>query len=310
MAAGGPINGSGFYGKNALKSNPAATIIVPTVVQMASDTLQMFSGLTCLYNKNWFNRQDMVSLPLAFFYIKDIEEVLSLELSTKRIMIYDPQLATEDATAAALASKLRPGVQEVVADNSVIKPKTYQLQIVLPFKLGAGLLTRQFNDLTSMFDAFGEIFSGKTTIQPYFAAAQGAISLGNTALTAMAKLPGGSSSATYINKNSLEAMFLSQNIVTFKMWTGYDYKYVMITDLQFKKMGAEDDVFRATMRLTEVPVLTINPANNVQVSGFDRGWAATAIEFENRAILDPFVALTGVAQASDGSADVSLTGNF
>lgn len=303
----GPINGSGMYGKAALKGAAApATILVPTVVQMAADTLQMFSGLTCLYNKNWFNRQDMVSLPLAFFYIKSIETIMETEVSERRVIVYDPQLALQDATAAALAKRLRPGVLEVIADNRVIKPKQYQLDIILPFKLTPGLLSRQMGGLVDMFDAFGEIFSGYATVGPYFAAAQGVISLGNSALTAMAKLPGGSSSAAYINANSLEAMWQSGDMLTFKMWTGYDYKYVMITSLQMKKDPKEDDVFRATMRLREVPVLTVNPANDVtQPTGFDRGWAAKAIEFQNRALLDPFVALTGVGQASDGQAAVS-----
>jgi hypothetical protein len=296
----GPINGSGWFGKDALRGNAApANIVVPTVVQMASDTLQMFSGLTCLYNKNWFNRQDMVSLPLAFFYIKSIETIMETEVSEKRVIVYDPQIALQDATAAALAKRIRPGVLEVIADNRIVKPKQYQLEIVLPFKLVPGLLTRGMNDLTNMFDAFGQIFGSQMTVLPYFASAQGVISLGNSALTSMAKLSSGSSSAAYINANSLEAMWQSGDMLTFKMWTGYDYKFVMITSLQIKKEAKEDDVFRASMRIREVPVLTVNPANDViQPLGFDREWAATAIEFQNRALMDPFIALTGVKQAS------------
>lgn len=296
--AGGPISGSGLYGAQALDKNPAATIIVPTMLQIANDTVQQFAGLTCLYNKNWFNRQDMLTLPLCFFYIKDISEIMEADVSEKRVLIYEPQMSTADAISAKLANPLRSGVVETIADNIVIKPKNYQLDIVLPFQLASGLFNRQMNDLAGMFEGFIEIFSGQTSYQNFFAPAQALISLGNSVLSSAAKLPN-SASAAYINKNSLEAMFQSQTIITFKMWTGYDYKYVVITGLDIKKIGKEDDVFRAVVKLREVPVLTVNPALDViQPGGFDRNWAATAVAFENRALVDPLIALTGVGQAS------------
>jgi hypothetical protein len=296
--AGGPINGSGLYGPVALARNPAATIIVPTMLQIATDTVSQFAGLTCLYNRNWYNRQDIISLPLCFFYIKDISETRETQISQKRVLIYEPQMTTDQAKSANFASPLRPGVQEVIADNMVIKPKTYQLDIVLPFQLASGQFNRQMNDLAGMFEGFIEIFSGQSSYQSFFTPAQALVSLGNNVLSSAAKLPN-SASAAYINKNSLDAMAESQTILTLKMWTGYDYKYVVITGVDIKKSGKEDDVFRAVLKLQEVPVLTVNPVTDVTTpGGINRNWAATAISFENRALTDPLAALTGIKQAS------------
>lgn len=301
----GPINGSGLYGAAALKNNPEITLIIPTILQTSNDVLNQFTGLTCLYNKNWYNRRDKVTLPLCFFYIKNITMDREAEISQRRVIIYDPQQALEDSgTSGQLADPLRPGVQEVIADNTVIKPRTYSLEIVLPFQIGTGLLNRQMQTLTGMFEGFTQIFTGGgASVQSYFAPVQELFSLGNSVLESAARLPD-AGGAAYINMHSLEAMQEAQVVLTFKMWTGYDYKYVMINKLSIVKNGLEDNVFRATMQLQEVPVLTVNAARDVtQPGGFNRNWAATAISFQNKALIDPLVALTGVGAASSGEAN-------
>jgi hypothetical protein len=68
--AGGPINGSAFYGNEALDKTPQATILVPTMVQIAVDMLSYWENMTCVYNKYWYDRQDMRTWPIAFFYVK------------------------------------------------------------------------------------------------------------------------------------------------------------------------------------------------------------------------------------------------
>jgi hypothetical protein len=49
----------------------------------------------------------------------------------------------------------------------------------------------------------------------------------------------------------------SGHILRMKLWTGYNYKYVMLTGLTTDKRPTEDDVFRVSMALREIPVLNV-----------------------------------------------------
>jgi hypothetical protein len=63
----------------------------------------------------------------------------------------------------------------------------------------------------------------------------------------------------------------SGKILTFKTWDSYTYKYVVLNDLVVEKAPAEDDVFRASFRLQEMPVLSIAPVEKEPVE-VRRSW--------------------------------------
>jgi hypothetical protein len=300
IGASGPISG----GMGSLQG-----IIIPTMLQIADDVTEQFSGITCLYDPNWVNRADFVSLPLAFFYVKGISETMKSEISKKRVILYEPQTVKD---AATLANGLRPSVLEAVADNIVSNMKEYQLEIVLPFQLTSGLAIRQMNDLGSLVEGFSEIldatnYTGSvpgvpgglaSIVNGTSGALTEALSIANKYVSLAAKLPG-SSGAAYINKNSIEAMWRGKRVLTMKMWTGWDYKYVVITGFDVKKDPKEDDVFRAVLTLTELQVLTVNTANDMNsLNTIDRDWAATAVSLAGQAAIAPLAKLTGVDAAS------------
>jgi hypothetical protein len=87
-----------------------------------------------------------------------------------------------------------------------------------------------------------------------------------------------------------------------KMWTGYDYKFVTITNMTYDKDPKEDDVFRAALTVQEMPVLAISKPDPLKVNAIDRNWAVTAITAVQGALISPLVAMTGVKQAA-GSSD-------
>jgi hypothetical protein len=103
---------------------------------------------------------------------------------------------------------------------------------------------------------------------------------------------------SYINMNSLEAMADSCRTLCMKMWTGYDYKFVMITSMTYDKDPKEDNVFRASLALQEMPVLAVSKPESPKVNSIDRNWAVTAITAVQGALISPLVAMTGVKQAA------------
>jgi hypothetical protein len=105
---------------------------------------------------------------------------------------------------------------------------------------------------------------------------------------------------SFINKNSLEAMAESGRILTMKMWTGYEYKYVVITGMTLDKQPQEDDSFRGTLQLQEVPVLTMTEPDKKKASVINREEAAKAVLKVHKALIEPLVAITQVKDAAYG----------
>lgn len=307
---GGPINGSGVYGidltevnnftnANKLGSVYPATIIVSTILQISADVVDSFADLTCMYDRYWYARPEMMTLPICFFYVKKISEVMQTDTSEQRIILYEPQMADADAIMKNLADPIRPGVQEVIVDNSCLKPKVYNLEIILPFQPFSKQLARTANEAKQIAAAMIEIFSGtqnmgdgsESLIIPSYQALNG---FAQTAVV-FSDNPG----AKFINKNSLEAMWSGQKVLTMKMWTGRDYKYVQIVNLEINKEGTEDDVFRATMQVKERPVLTMTPATDANLpSTIDRNWAAQVLAFSGETFSRAMAEFTGVREAS------------
>jgi hypothetical protein len=121
----------------------------------------------------------------------------------------------------------------------------------------------------------------------------------NKAVSTISKLPiDDTGGAAYINKNSLEAMAESGKILTMKMWTGYQFKYVAITGMTVDKNPREDDVFRATLQLEEVPVLTMTVPSKPVTSAIQRSGAAKVITAVQGTLSRPLIALMNVDEAA------------
>jgi hypothetical protein len=297
--AGGPINGSALYGDAALSTNPAATIIVPTVLQIASDVADSFKNITCMYDRYWYARRDMMTLPICFFYVKSISKTMRTETSKKRILLYEPQMASADAVKAKLADPIRPGVQEVIIDNSVINTPTYQLEVILPFQPMNKQFARTVMEAQQITEALLDIFDGTSVDSLSPMDVMGTTMKTVSRLVDLAAIFSNGAGTRFINANSLEAMWLGQKVLTMKMWAGYEYKYVQIVGLDIKKEGTEDDVFRATINVEERPVLTMTPATDAtKPSGPDLNWAASVVGGLESAYTTVAAEFTGIRQAS------------
>jgi hypothetical protein len=239
------------------------------------------------------------------FHVKKITPTFSNEVSKKRVILYEP---AEDSrtTAEKMADPLRAGVMQTVVDNAVKNPRTYNMEIIVPFQPIGRYISEGVKTVSDMVTAFSDLLGGSTPggftdwWEGIFSSVFALLKTASTAAEFAGKLPG-MDGVSYINMNSLEAMADSCRTLCMKMWTGYDYKFVMITNMTYDKDPKEDDVFRATLTLQEMPVLAIAKPSPLKINSIDRNWAVTAITAVQGALISPLVAWTGVKQAAGSS---------
>jgi hypothetical protein len=294
--------------KSADNTDPVNTtgIIVPTMLQMATDVLNYWTSMTCFYDRYWSAEADRVTLPICMFHVKKMTPNFSNEVSKKRVILYEP---AEDGrtTAEKMADPLREAVVQTVVDNAVKNPRTYTMEIIVPFQPVGRYINEGVKTVSDMVVAFSDLLGGDSPggftdwWEGVFSSVFSLLKTANTAAEFAGKLPG-MDGVSYINMNSLEAMADSCRTLCMKMWTGFEYKFVMITSMTYDKDPKEDDVFRATVTVQEMPVLAIAKPNPLKASSIDRNWAVTAVTAAQGALISPLVAMTGVKQAA-GSSD-------
>ena len=249
-----------------------------TGIRYNKDLLQSLNNMTYIYDVNW--RPDNTSkatFPVCFFHVKSngCHEVMSSEISQKQMLFYNSGVSGNDSDPA-----LSSGLLNVVADNIVIKPKTYKLDVIIPYNK-LSLLDQSFvfntHSLTAMAQALAINKSGKTDYVSSWA------TLSSPYLTFIRDLIRSLVYQNYadidlfdvrdwisntvqqpdFNKQSLEIMWRMRHIVKMKMWNSWDYQYLAINDIDITKEGTEDGVYEATLTLQEVPVVTMyNQANS------------------------------------------------
>jgi len=315
---GGPVNGVPWSALAGLlpggaaaasaagrKNNPnepvnCTGIIVPTVLQMAADVLNYWTSVTCLYDRYWEASADKVTLPVCMFHVKKITPAYTVETSKKRVILYEPQQDGKFDTAKA-ADQMRRGIMQTVVDNAVKQPTTYNMEVIVPFQPIGRYVSEGVKTVTDMVTAIADLFGSSLPggfadwWEGVFSSVFSFVKTAGQAADFAGKLPD-MNGVSYINVNSLEAMAESCRTLCMKMWTGFEYKYVMITGMTHDKQPAEDDVFRATLTLQEMPVLAISRPDNPEASEIKRNWAVTAISATQGALVSPLIAWTRVKE--------------
>ena len=237
-----------------------------TGIHYSKSMLRTLNGLTFLFDPNWeASKSELPTFPVVFFHVKSHHEVHEAEVSQKQMLFYNSQKAVaKDTTTGSILN--------VVADNIVIKPKQYRLDIILPYDclsmfeknytLNADQNSAIFSVLTS-----GEKESKQNVLSiPMLVSnnpiVQVLLSMFRTlTMTSdMSSFQNWLTSATAVpdhNKRSLEQMFRNRTVLKFKTWTGWNYKYVMITSMDISKEPDEEGVYQASLTLQEVPILTV-----------------------------------------------------
>ena len=233
-------------------------ITVITGLRYNTSLVKVFNNLTFLYDPNWEYQQGEPTYPIAFFYVKSMTEQMSSDVSQKPMLFYNTAGDSNDST--------KGGLMNIVADNVVLKPKVYKLDIIIPAN-GTTLKNSSFS-----FDAITNVngllfsngdFKGSTGLDI-------ASRIVNTSLgvleTLFKGLYGTSVSASSIcnmllqqqdyNKASIEYMWSNRRILKLKLWNGWKFKYLIIKDFDVTKIGENGDFYEGTLTCQEVPILT------------------------------------------------------
>ena len=233
-------------------------ITVITGLRYNTSLVKVFNNLTFLYDPNWEYQQGEPTYPIAFFYVKSMTEQMSSDVSQKPMLFYNTAGDSNDST--------KGGLMNIVADNVVLKPKVYKLDIIIPAD-GSTLKNSSFS-----FDAItnvnGFLFSnGEFKASTGLDIASRIVNISLGVLETLFKgLYGTSVSASSIcnmllqqqdyNKASIEYMWSNRRILKLKLWNGWKFKYLIIKDFDVTKTGENGDFYEGTLTCQEVPILT------------------------------------------------------
>ena len=243
--------------------------------------LETLNNMTFIYDDKWNpDNSSKATFPVCFFHVKSYHEVMNAEVSQKQMLFYN-----SDVDANKSDPKVDAGLLNVVADNIVIKPKTYKLDVIIPYH-NLTLLNQSFVYNTYTANYINSVLVGKesrmgnamlqayaTLNAPYTNFMQGIIKtlIGQAGIVNMNSsvddwLRNTVQQPDY-NKLSLELMWKLRHIVKMKMWNSWDYKYVAIVDIDVTKEGTEDGVYEATLTVQEMPIITMYSQKSTKSGG-------------------------------------------
>lgn len=230
---------------------------VITAVKYDAEIINAINKMTFLFDPNWQGIGN--TLPIAFFYVKDMQEVMDSEISQKPLLFYNSQKENNQNAVAG-------GLLGVISDNIINKPKRYQMSIIIPRTLDVYFRQAMFSKRVSFGDLFSNpVLSGVEAFMN--TCTEIIISL----ITVLNATPMSlvsefnvkdfinsciSASTEDSNKASIEAMWENRTILKMKYWNGWRFKYVAIESFVPSKSGEEDDFYQATLNLVELPILT------------------------------------------------------
>lgn len=265
-----------------------------TGIRYHKDMLQRLNNITYVYDTNWNpNNTNKATFPVCFFHVKSCHEAMASEVSQKQMLFYNSATTSNDSDPS-----LNSGLLNVVADNIVIKPKTYKLDVIIPYnnltlldqsfvfnthtnqvitetlirstKQGSSVANAFTNEATQMLNAWSTLSTPYTL---FIKTLLRSLIAGNYA--------DGFDITDWIsntvhhpdfNKQSIELMWKLRHIVKMKMWNSWEYKYVAIMDMDITKEGTEDGVYEATLTVQEMPIVTMysKSSNRLQKVKFNR----------------------------------------
>lgn len=233
-----------------------------TGIHFTKSMLKTLNGITFLFDPNWVaGTGDTPTFPVAFFHIKGQHEIMESEISQKTMLFYNDNSSLSQSSVTG-------GMTNVVADNIVIKPKIYKLDVIVPYSdltlltsnytlqaeqlagvasllaTGSGSSVDKVSPYLTLSTPYVEVI--KTLLKQFMVADYSSISGFTTSVL---------SSPDY-NKNSLEAMWKNRSILKLKLWNGWKYKYVAINNIDISKEPTEDGVYEATITVQEMPIMT------------------------------------------------------
>lgn len=244
-----------------------------TGLKYDTNVVKALNNLTFLYDPNWEYETRNATYPIAFFYVRKLTEDMSAEPSQKPLLFYNSENGENKDSKSA-------GLINIVADNIIIKPKTYKLDLLIPMNMNNFFSNGYYNaDTITSVNAF-TFTAGENKNQDWDKQLSVVSNIGAKALnilqTLLTALYGTELSANSImtmlcqqqdyNKNSIEYMWRNRRILKMKMWTGWNFKYLAITNFEVTKTGENGSFFEGTLTCQEMPILTLKKSSSLSTT--------------------------------------------
>ena len=239
-----------------------------TALKFAASPLQILKGLTFMYNSNW-SADGSAALPFAFFHVTKQEEIIRNEVSQKRIIL-------NKITTKAYDTKNPTGVMSVVSDNIVPQPKVWRLSVLVPMKALLPFLDEMLGRAEAGLAFASTALRGTSSSD--LATVTDIAASGVAVIRLLTKLfDFGQSVALWVtstmdmdnvadyNKLSLEKMSYDRSIICMKDWSGWTYKYGVITSCALSKEPLDEDYYKGVIEFQELPVLLTSPDYGTKV---------------------------------------------
>lgn len=287
-------------------------IILPTVLRVTQEEIDYWTNMTCFYDKYWEFNPKLSTVPISFMHITSVTEIISAQGAEKRVIVYEAPETVQGASGFSAQVSSHPAYKnnlEVIMDNVVVQPKKYQMEVIIPDSLIGPFHEQGLARLTALVDYMGLTDMGPSFVEKIGTALRGAQlfldtvetaeSLLNTLLGSVGSIEGsvGTSQMATINKNSIEAMAGKGHVLLFKKWTGYDYSYGLITEINISKKPTENGVYRGSITFQEAPILNITKKNVSSVNsviGAINSSVTNTARILNLSLSYPFMKITGV----------------
>jgi hypothetical protein len=278
-------------------------IIIPTILQISKDAAAYWTNMTCLYDPYW-SETEKITLPICMFHLTSFTETWANETSRKRVILHE-----EPKTMAQMSETMRQSAMATIVDNIVKNPKTYSAEAVVPFLPVGRYVSSGVRGITDTIATITELASNGdpstrnsiiSAVEATFSVLGGLLKAGTDIVELIDLFAGSGGSAATLNKNSLEAMAESGRVLCMKTWSGYDYKYVTITGMTVQKNPLEDEVFRASLQLQEMPILSVTEPKDLAAKGIKRSVTETITKDLYQGLSAPLVWITGVKSADAG----------
>lgn len=237
-----------------------------TGLKYDTNVVKALNNLTFLYDPNWEYESQNPTYPIAFFYVKKQTEDMASETSQKPMLFYNTEGDNKDSVKA--------GLMNIVADNIIIKPKAYKLDVLVPMNMDTFFSGGYFN-INNIVNTNAFMFSsganqGNKQLSSVMNIASKTMGILRTLFTA---LYGTEISASSIftmlcqqqdyNKNSIEYMWRNRRILKLKMWNGWQFKYLVIRNFEVTKDGENGSFFEGTLTCQEMPIITLKNRSSV-----------------------------------------------
>lgn len=230
-----------------------------TGLKYDTNVVKALNNITFLYDPSWEYEPMNPTYPIAFFYVKKHTEDMTSEVSQKPMLFYNSE-------GSSASDSVKAGLLNIVADNIIIKPKVYKLDVIIPMNMNTFFSGGYYNS-SHILTANAFALTGKTTDKTLSAVVTIASGVRNILNSLFTALYGTEISVSSIcnmmtgqrdyNKNSIEYMWRNRRILKLKMWNGWKFKYLVITNFEVTKEGENGDYYEGSITCQEMPILTI-----------------------------------------------------